>query len=197
MSQADLDDVELVAIGGSAGCFEVLRGALPATIGERGCPPIVIVVHLPSEGPALLHELLGTGSELRMKQAADKEPVERNTVYFAPPGYHLLVERQRTLALSVDEAVHYSRPSIDVLFESVAWAYGPRALGVLLSGASEDGAAGLQRIAEAGGTVAVQDPASALAPTMPAAALRRLPQIERRLNPSQIGHLLGSLAHAR
>ena len=95
------------------------------------------------------------------------------TVYFAPPDYHLLVDQGPRIALSIDQPVHYSRPSIDVLFESAADQYGERLVGILLSGANEDGARGLQAIQSAGGMTMVQDPASASMPTMPQAAIAR------------------------
>jgi two-component system chemotaxis response regulator CheB len=110
-----------------------------------------------------------------MKLAEDKEPIAGGTLYFAAPGYHLLIEAERTFALSVDEPEHFSRPSIDVLFESAADAYGPRLAGVILSGANTDGASGLRAIADAGGVTIVQRPDTAEAPTMPRAALNACP----------------------
>jgi two-component system chemotaxis response regulator CheB len=89
----------------------------------------------------------------------------------APPGYHVLIESDRSIALSTDEPVHYSRPSIDVLFESAAEVFGKRLLGVIVSGASADGAAGLKAIAEHGGTTIVQRPAEAEQAVMPRAAI--------------------------
>ena len=116
-------------------------------------------------------ELLDHGSTVPVKQAEDKEPLQAGRVYVAPPAYHLLIEPTRSFALSVDAPVHYSRPAIDVLFESASDAYRNTLLAVLLSGASQDGAAGMQEIRKAGGITIVQDPASAEVPTMPQAAL--------------------------
>jgi two-component system chemotaxis response regulator CheB len=130
------------------------------------------VLHFPPNARGLLHEILARPSGPPMKLAEDKEPLARGTVYFAAPGYHLLVETGGTFALSLDEAVHFSRPSIDVLFDTVAEAYGPRAMGIILSGANSDGASGLLSIAEAGGVAVVQDPATADVPAMPEAALK-------------------------
>jgi two-component system chemotaxis response regulator CheB len=110
-----------------------------------------------------------------MKVAEDKEPIAPGTVYFATPGYHLLVESDGTFALSLDELVHFSRPSIDVLFETAAEAYGDRALGIILTGANPDGADGLRAIAEAGGATVIQQPSSAEARAMPEAALQACP----------------------
>ncbi|MFL6578025.1 MAG: chemotaxis protein CheB, partial [Povalibacter sp.] len=128
-------------------------------------------LHLPPRSPDGLPELLKRDCALPVKQAEDKEPLAPGTVYLAPPGYHLLLESHRAFALSIDAPVHFSRPSIDVLFESAADAYGRDLLAILLSGASSDGAAGLQEVHIAGGVTAVQAPDSAEAATMPAAAL--------------------------
>jgi two-component system, chemotaxis family, protein-glutamate methylesterase/glutaminase len=158
-----------VVIGGSAGALEVLRGIvrslrLPLPV------PIVVVIHLPLQSSGLA-DLLSVDSPVPIKQAEDKEPVAPGTVYIAPPGYHLLIESHRAFALSTDSPVHYSRPAIDILFETACDGYGPNLLGILLSGASEDGAAGLQEIHAAGGTTIVQSPLSAEVAIMPAAAL--------------------------
>ena len=109
-------------------------------------------------------------------------------MYFAPPDYHLLIEHDGTLALSVDEAVHYSRPSIDVLFESAAESRGDRVLGILLSGASRDGALGLASIREAGGHTWVQSPETAQVAVMPRAALELAPHVT--LDPASMGRIL-------
>lgn len=167
--------VDLVVIGGSAGAIEVLHrvlGQLPAGFG----PATAIVIHVPPQGPNLLTEIFTTQSGLKVKLAEDKEPIVGGTIYFATPDYHLLVEKGRTFALSLDERVHYSRPAIDVLFETAAEAYGERLMGVILSGANADGAAGLRAIAAAGGITAVQSLETAEMIAMPAAALQAVPQ---------------------
>ncbi|HEY0681283.1 MAG TPA: chemotaxis protein CheB [Steroidobacter sp.] len=158
-----------VVIGGSAGSLEVLRPVVRALPPVIDCP-VVVVIHLPSHSSGLA-ELLGADTPLTVKQAEDKEPLSAGVIYIAPPSYHLLIESGATFALSVDPPVHYSRPAIDVLFESACDVYGPNLIGVLLSGASEDGAAGLQEIHAAGGTTIVQSPLSAEVAIMPAAAL--------------------------
>lgn len=158
-----------VVIGGSAGALEVLRMIVRELPTELSCP-IVVVIHLPSHSMGLA-ELLGADTTLRVKQAEDKEPVSPGTVYIAPASYHLLIESHHAFALSADAPVHYSRPAIDVLFETARDVYGARLVGILLSGASEDGAAGLQEIHAAGGTTIVQTPLSAESAIMPAAAL--------------------------
>ena len=169
-----MSSVDLVVIGGSAGALEVLQKVL-ARLPVDFAPATAIVIHLPAEGPDLLTENFSSRTALRVKPAEDKEPIEGGTIYFATPDYHLLVEKGRTFALSVDERVHYSRPAIDVLFESAAETYGERLLGVILSGANADGAAGLRAIARAGGITAVQSLESAEMIAMPAAALEAAP----------------------
>lgn len=163
--------VEAVVIGGSTGALDALATILPVL--PRSFPlPIALVIHLPSTRPSCLPEVIGTRCELHVKEAEDKEPLAAGTLYVAPPNYHLLIEARRCLSLSIDEPVHFSRPAIDVLFESAADAYGPALVGVLLTGASQDGARGLARIAKRGGTTIVQAPETAVASTMPEAALR-------------------------
>lgn len=166
--------IDLVVIGGSAGAIDVLRQVLPR-LTLRFKPSVVIVIHLPPEGPLVLHQLLSGPGTPPMKVAEDKEPVAPGTIYFAPPDYHLLIEGGRTFALSIDPRVQYARPSIDVLFESAAEAFRDRVMGVILSGANADGAAGLKAIAAAGGMTVVQTLASAEMDTMPAAALVSAP----------------------
>jgi len=158
-----------VVIGGSAGALDVLRKIVRGFPQSLSCP-VAIVIHLPSHSTGL-PELLAADTALRVKLAEDKEPMAAGTIYIAPPSYHLLIESQRTFALSVDPPVHFSRPSIDVLFETAADVCAASLIGILLSGASENGAAGLQEIHAAGGTTIVQSPLSAEVAIMPAAAL--------------------------
>lgn len=162
-----------VVIGTSAGGLAALS-ALVEGLGRDFPLPLLVVQHVPDNVPTQLAEIFARKTALRVKEADEKEPVVAGTLYFAAPGYHLLVERDFSLSLSQDEPVHFSRPAIDVLFESAADAWGPRVAGILLTGASEDGAAGLVAIQEAGGLTVVQDPAEAEVPTMPLAALQRL-----------------------
>ena len=166
--------VDAVVIGTSAGGVEALSVLLPALpAGTRAA--VLIVVHLPRGRPSLLPEVFRAKCALPVVEAEDKAPVEPGTVYFAPPDYHLLVDEGPRLALSVDEPVHYSRPSVDPLFESAADVYGERLLGVILTGGNDDGAAGLAAVRRAGGLTAVQHPDTAQAPLMPASALMRGP----------------------
>jgi two-component system, chemotaxis family, protein-glutamate methylesterase/glutaminase len=161
--------VDAVVIGGSAGSVEALPTVLDGL--PASCPfAVVLVVHLPARLPSFLPQVLAARCRLPVREAQDKEPVAPAVVWCAPPGYHLYVEAERTFALSLDEPVRFSRPSIDVLFGSAADAYGTRVAGVVLTGANEDGAEGLAAIARAGGIAVVQDPSTALVATMPAAA---------------------------
>ena len=160
-----------VVIGGSAGAFDILRTILGSLPRSLACP-VIIVVHLPPHSSGLA-EVFGSETVLPVKQAEDKEPIEPGTIYIAPPSYHLLIESHRAFALSADPPVHFSRPAIDVLFEAASDVYGADLVGILLSGASDDGAAGLQEIHRAGGITIVQAPSSADAAIMPAAALAK------------------------
>ena len=166
--------IEAIVIGASAGGVEALGLILPR-LPAKFRPSLLIVLHLPRERPSLLVEIYEKRCALPIREADDKEPIEPGTVYFAPPDYHMLVERNRQIALSTEEPVHFSRPSVDVLFESAADVFGSRLLGVILTGANEDGAAGLHAIHRAGGVTVVQQPDSAKVPLMVVSALQRNP----------------------
>jgi two-component system chemotaxis response regulator CheB len=153
------------------------------------------VVHVPPDRRNVLVPLFQSKCQVQVKEAEDKEPVIGGVVYFAPSDYHLLVEADGALALSTDEPVNYSRPSIDVLFESAADAYGPALLGVILTGANHDGAAGLKAIMDAGGLAVVEDPVGAYASAMPLAALDTCPTA-RVMNVDAVASYLSSLGAA-
>jgi two-component system, chemotaxis family, protein-glutamate methylesterase/glutaminase len=161
--------VDIVAVGASLGglqAVQVLLRGIPKDLGA----PLVLVQHRRPDPGSMLVELLAKHSELPVCEPEDKTPIERNQMYVAPGDYHLLVEDGH-LALSVDPPVCYARPSIDVLFESVADAYGPAAIGVILTNSNEDGAAGAKAIKRAGGRIIVQDPDTAESPVGPRAVL--------------------------
>jgi len=187
--------VGLVVIGGSWGGTQAARtvlGALPSDF----APPILLVLHRAADGDdALLAATLSRSCCLRVADAEDKDVLRAAGVLIAPAGYHLLVETE-TVALSTDEAVHFSRPSIDVTLQSASHAYGDRVAAVMLSGANEDGAAGCARVAAAGGSVLVQDPATAERTEMPTAALRACPAPELVGDPAALGQRLIDLAAA-
>ncbi|HEY1890519.1 MAG TPA: chemotaxis protein CheB [Steroidobacteraceae bacterium] len=171
-SDALTPHIDGIVIGGSAGAIEALDSLLP-TLPPRFPAAIFIVLHLPRDRPSMLTEIFAAKCVLPIEEAEDKAPVRPGTIYFAPPDYHLLIEQGRYLALSVDDPVNLSRPSADVLFESAADVYGPALMGVILSGASADGALGLAAVRAAGGLTVVQEPGSAAAPLMITSALER------------------------
>lgn len=162
---------QAIVIGASAGGFQAFRTLFPVFPG--GFPiPILVVQHLPAHIPGVQGlSLLAQQCRLPVYEAMDKEPISPGRIVFAPPGYHLLVEPDFTLALSTDPAIHHSRPAIDVLFETASDVYQAGLTGVLLTGASQDGTVGLQKIRLRGGTTLVQDPQTAEAPFMPRCAI--------------------------
>ena len=165
---------DAVVIGASWGALTALRtilGGLPRDFN----PAVIIVPHRGRDQQHLLPHLLRDVSPLPLSEIEDKDPVEAGHVYLAPADYHVLVDADRTFELSVDEPVRYSRPSIDVAFHAVADVYRDRSIGVVLTGANEDGARGLRRIVDRGGHAIVQDPSTAEVSVMPAAAIRAVP----------------------
>jgi two-component system chemotaxis response regulator CheB len=186
---------DLVVMGASWGGLVALERVLSGLPEDFGAAVAIAQHRSPDRHSEGLAPLLGTHTRLPVIDADDKQPIEPGTVYLAPPDYHLYVEEDG-FALSMDEAVLYSRPSIDVLFESAADAYGDRLAAVLLSGANDDGAAGFARIHDAGGIVAIQDPSTAPSTEMPDAALR-LGLADRVLSPAALGRFLVELgSHA-
>ena len=164
--------LQAVAIGASFGGVEALRKVLPAL--APGCGlSVFVVLHLPRDRDSLLVEIFTPLCRLAVREVMDKDPVAPDTIYFAPPNYHLLVDHGPQLALSMDEPVEFSRPSISVLFETAAAVYGERLLGAILTGAGSDGSEGMAAIHAAGGLTLIQQPDSARMPTMPASALQR------------------------
>jgi len=184
--------IELVAVGASWGglhAIERLLGALPPDFG----PTVVIAQHRQNDGrDGVLERLLDARCALKVCEAEDKQPLAPSSVVVAPADYHLLVERG-TASLSVDEPLHFSRPSIDILLGSAADAYGNRAAGVVLTGANADGAVGLAKIAARGGVAIVQDPETAERREMPDAALWATPEA-RVMTLDEIGPALVALA---
>jgi len=163
---------EAVVIGASAGGVEALSRLVEA-LPRRFNPAVLVVLHLRPDVPSLLPDIFAERCALPVSEAQDKAPLQAGHVYVAPPGYHLLIEPGPALALSVDPPVKFSRPSIDVLFESAAWVFRERLLGILLTGASDDGAQGLAAIRANGGHAWVQDPDTAAHPAMPLAAIEQ------------------------
>lgn len=180
--------IEAVVIGVSAGAVDALSTILPRLPADYPIP-VIVVVHLPADRKSVLAQLFQAKCEVEVHEVDDKESLQGGSVYFAPPDYHVLIEDDRRVSLSSEELVHYSRPSIDVLFESAADVYGPAVAGVVLTGASADGAKGLAAIHAAGGMCLVQHPQQANSRTMPEAALAACPTAVA-LNLDQIANRL-------
>lgn len=172
--RTDTADIRAVAIGASAGGVQALSELLPA-LSRESQAAVFVVLHLPRDRPSLLVDVFSQKCALAVREAEDKEPVTPGTVYFAPPNYHLLVDAGPQLALSADDLVNHSRPSIDVLFDSAAQVYREHLLGIILSGANEDGAEGLAAVHDAGGLTVVQEPQTAQSSAMILSALERRP----------------------
>lgn len=182
---------ELVVIGCSAGGIEVLN-VLLAALPESFGPAVMIVTHLPPDSPSYLVPALAHRCALPVIEPDAGERIVPGRVHVAPPGYHMLVEVDRSVALSTDAAVRFSRPSIDVLFESAANVYGAHLLAILLSGANDDGAQGLVCVRARGGTAWVQAPESAGSPEMPRAAIER-GAVDAIFNPETMARRLAAL----
>ena len=162
---------QVVALGCSAGGLQALRVVLGGL--RPDFPAAVIVVsHTGSEDVEMLVSLLASHSKLKVVEAAERRSLLSGTVYVAPSGYHLYVEHDQRFSLSVDPKVCFVRPAIDVLFKSAADVFGARLAAVVMTGANDDGALGLQAVRAKGGYAIVQDPLDAQAAVMPAAALR-------------------------
>lgn len=184
-----------VVIGASAGGFTATKELLER-LPNTYTMPIMMVLHVSPNIEVDFAGAFGSHTALAVVEAEEKVAAVAGHVYVAPPGYHLLCERDGTLSLSTDESVNWARPSIDVLFETAASAYGDGLVGVLLTGANADGAAGMKAIKDHGGMAIVQDPDTAEVATMPLAAIQ-LTQVDRVLAPAAIGDLLVKLQEVR
>jgi two-component system, chemotaxis family, protein-glutamate methylesterase/glutaminase len=160
----------LLLIGGSAGSLEVIMQLLPQLPKFMHCS-VIIILHRKNDD-SLLAKLLSGKTSLPVMEAEDKDPINPGTIYIAPPDYHLLIEKDRTFSLDYSEKVNFSRPSIDVCFETAADAYGEELAAILLSGANADGAEGLLRIRKEGGFAIAQDTTEAIVEFMPNSAIK-------------------------
>jgi two-component system chemotaxis response regulator CheB len=183
---------EVVAIGASLGGLAAVETLLEALPSDFQCA-VVIVQHRRADSDSRLCELLASHCQLPVHEPEDKDPLEAGHVYLCPPNYHLLVERG-SLALSIDPPVSFARPSVDVLFQSVADAYGARAVAVVLTGSNHDGAAGAAAIKQRGGRVLVQDPRSAESADAPLAAIEAT-AVDEVLDLAGIAERLIELCH--
>ncbi|MCK9616844.1 MAG: chemotaxis protein CheB [Lentimicrobiaceae bacterium] len=184
-----------VVIGSSAGgldALKVLLTTLPATFRL----PILIVQHQSPHSNNFLSRYLDEIAMVKVKEADEKEKINPGIVYLAPPNYHMLVEDDETISLSVEEKVNYARPSIDVLFESAAYVFKSSLIGIVLTGANNDGSLGLKTVKDFGGLTIVQDPATAYVDTMPRSAINST-SVDHILPLEQIGNLLVKLSAVR
>lgn len=188
MKQAINQGYQAVVIGTSAGGLNALSTLLP-TLPANFPLAVIVVQHIREGSDNYIVTFLDSKCELAVIEAADKMPIEPGIIYLAPPGYHLLVERSKSLALCVDAPVNYCRPAIDLLFQTAAIIYHEHLIGIILTGANHDGSQGLKQIKQCGGLVIAEDPATAAVKTMPQAAIQAvavdyilpLPQISATL----------------
>lgn len=165
--------IKIIVIGTSYGGLEAIKKIV------NGFPrsfkiPVIIVLHIGNNNINTYISLLNKNTGLTIKEAEEKETIKAKTIYFAPPNYHLQIEDKNSLSLSTAEKVNFSRPSIDVLFETAAWTFGDELLGILLTGSNSDGAEGLKTIKKYGGATIVENPETAFANTMPQSALKKI-----------------------
>jgi two-component system chemotaxis response regulator CheB len=192
MAQSYLTNTyNLVVIGGSAGSLEVVLKILPL-LKPGSSASIIIVMHRKNTYDFSLSELLATKTKWNVLEAEEKHVLQHDHVYLAPADYHLLIERDYTLSLDVSEKVNYSRPSIDVTYESAADVYQSSLAAILLSGANDDGAEGLKKVKSSGGLTIVQDPKTASVAYMPQHAINEV-AIDLILAPEDLGNLINQL----
>jgi two-component system chemotaxis response regulator CheB len=180
-----------LVIGGSAGSLDVLIKILPVIRLDISFP-IIIVIHRKQGTDSLLTDLLAAKTELRVKEIEEKEKILAKTIYIVPSDYHILIEQNHTFSLDYSEKVNYSRPSIDVTFQSAAEVYADKLVCLLLSGSNADGVSGLSTVKAYGGEVAVQEPKSAQVDYMPAQAILRV-AVDEVLNIEEMANYINSL----
>lgn len=166
-------EFNIAVIGGSAGSLSRVLRLLPHLTKKLNLA-VILIFHRKESDDSTLGDVLSYKSEFNVKEVEDKDPIQKHCIYIAPADYHLLIEKDLTFSLDISEKIHFSRPSIDVTFESTADAFGDSVIGLLLSGANADGVEGLKIIQEKGGKIVVQDPKSAEVPYMPQQAIDRL-----------------------
>lgn len=184
--------VGLVVIGGSAGSLDVILQMLPFLKADLRLP-LIIVLHRKISFDSALTDLFAGKTPLIVKEAEEKEELKAGVIYIAPADYHLLVEANHTLSIDYSERIHYSRPSIDVTFETAADAFGKGLVGILLSGANADGSEGLKTIRSLGGITVVQNPVTAEIPYMPQQALGTV-TVDYVLHSHQIAGFINKLS---
>ncbi len=184
---------KVIVIGASAGGLKALKKIISG-LPKSFCLPILIVQHLSPRSDGFMAHYFNQLSHLQVKEADEKEPIRPSHIYIAPANYHMLVEQNETISFTVDEKVSYARPSIDVLFESAARVYLDRLIGIILTGANEDGAAGIRTIKSFGGLTIAQSPETAEVAVMPMAAIQT-ECVDLILSLDEISNLLSSLCN--
>ncbi|MEC5156918.1 chemotaxis protein CheB [Chryseobacterium sp. MP_3.2] len=182
---------EALIIGGSAGSLDIILKLLPDLRTDLNFP-IIIVLHRKSGRSSMLTDLLSARTKLKVKEIEEKEEIKSATIYLAPPSYHLLLENDRTFSLDASEKINFSRPSIDVTFESAAEIFKENLVCLLLSGANSDGTLGLDAVTKTGGKTAIQDLKSATSPFMPQNALENV-TIDEILEPKNMANFINNL----
>jgi len=162
--------MKTIVVGTSFGGMEAIK-TLFSSLPENFRVPVIVVLHIGNNNVSGFLSYLNKNTPFKVKEAGEKEKIRPKTVYFAPPNYHLQLEADYSLSLSTDAKVNFSRPSIDVLFETAAWTCRNELTGILLTGSNNDGAAGLHTIKKYGGTTIVQNPETAIAKAMPSSAI--------------------------
>ncbi len=186
---------KVVVIGVSTGGTKALKTIL-SVLPSKFALSIIVVMHRHKDADGYLERSLGNECKMLVKQADEKEEIKAGVVYVAPPNYHLLIEDDGTFSMSVEGAVNYARPSVDVVFESAAEVYGQGLIGVILTGANKDGSQGLRKIKEVGGLAIVQTPETSVASDMPMAAIASV-KPDYVLPLENIGPILRRLESAR
>ena len=184
--------MKAIVVGASYGGMEAIKTLLSA-LPENFRVPVIIVLHIGNNNVSGFLNYLNKNTPFKVKEAAEKEKIRPKTVYFAPPNYHLQVEADCSLSLSTDAKVNYSRPSIDVLFETAAWTYRNELTGILLTGSNSDGSKGLHTIQKYGGITIVENPETAFAKAMPSSAIE-LFEPDFVLNVDEIAEKLAGLS---
>ncbi|PVH25475.1 chemotaxis protein CheB [Sphingobacterium corticibacter] len=192
MIKYDYRNIGILMIGGSAGSLKVLFDLLPDLDEDLGFP-IIIVVHRKAAADSQLESVFEKHTKLKVLEIEDKMSLEPNTIYLAPADYHVLLETPTELALDYSEKLHYSRPSIDVTFQSGAEMFGERVVAMLLSGANHDGAQGLKYIQSVGGLVIIQDPETAEVDFMPREAIAKV-TADCIIKPTEMAKFINKLA---
>ena len=185
----------LVVIGGSAGSLDVVLKILPQ-LKQGSTLSIILVMHRKNTYDFSLSDLLSTKTAWSVFEAEEKQLLKQDHIYLAPADYHLLIENDHTVSLDVSEKVNYSRPSIDVTYESAVDVYGARLAALLLSGANDDGVEGLRKVKSAGGLTIVQDPKTAAVAYMPQHAVNNV-AVDLIRAPGELGELINQLGYPK